>query len=238
MRLFALLLGLVLPAAAGAQQSGQPGYYRFPAISGNAIVFTAEGDLWRVPVTGGTAQRLTTALGEETNAAISPDGKQVAFSAAYEGPTEVYVMPIDGGPPKRLTYEGSVATVVGWTPDGKVLYSTQAFATLPDAEVGWVNPTDDSHGLLPLAQAAAGGYDANGTFFFTRFPFQAELHQTLQGRHRAEHLAVREERRRSEAADQRLHRHQQGPHAVEGAHLLPQRPRRDHEPLVDGRAGP
>src|SRR5512146_260353 len=170
MRFTSLAVALSLPLATLSAQQTQLGYYRYPAISGNTVVFTAEGDLWKVAAAGGTAERLTTALGEETNAAISPDGKQVAVSAAYEGPTEVYVMPIDGGPPKRLTYEGSVATVVGWTPDGKVLYSTQAFATLPDAEVGWVNPADDSHGLLPLAQAAAGGYDANGTFFFTRFP--------------------------------------------------------------------
>ncbi|HEX8725927.1 MAG TPA: S41 family peptidase [Gemmatimonadaceae bacterium] len=181
MRLPALAAALALPLATLSAQQTQLGYYRYPAISGNTVVFTAEGDLWKVAAAGGTAERLTTALGEETNAAISPDGKQVAFSAAYEGPTEVYVMPIDGGPPKRLTYEGSVATVVGWTLDGKVLYATQAFATLPDAEVGWVNPADDSHGLLPLAQAAAGGYDANGTFFFTRFPPQPSFTKRYKG---------------------------------------------------------
>ncbi|MFO1514983.1 MAG: hypothetical protein U1F83_19105 [Verrucomicrobiota bacterium] len=55
------------------------GYYRFPTIHGDTIVFTAEGDLWRVGVKGGVAQRLTTHLGSETSAAISPDGRDRGF---------------------------------------------------------------------------------------------------------------------------------------------------------------
>ncbi|HEU4988196.1 MAG TPA: S41 family peptidase [Gemmatimonadaceae bacterium] len=181
MRISRLAAALALPLASLSAQQPQLGYYRFPAISRNTIVFTAEGDLWKVPTTGGTAVRLTTGQGDETNAAISPDGRQVAFSANYEGPTEAYVMPIDGGAPKRLTYEGSVATVVGWTPDGKVLYATTDYATLPDMEVGWVNPADGSHGLVPLAQAADGAYDASGTFFFTRYPFQGSYTKRYKG---------------------------------------------------------
>lgn len=178
----AALLALALPAATlSAQHASDLGYYRFPAISGNTVVFTAEGDLWRVPVSGGTATRLTTALGAETNAAISPDGKWIAFSASYEGPTEAYVMPIDGGPPTRLTYEGSVATVVGWTPDGNVLYNTRVYSTLPDVELGWVNPKTHAHGMVPLAQAADGGYDANGTLFFTRYAFQGSFTKRYHG---------------------------------------------------------
>ncbi|HEY5219684.1 MAG TPA: S41 family peptidase [Gemmatimonadaceae bacterium] len=181
MRTRLLLCALALGAANLPAQQAELGYFRFPAISGNTVVFTAEGDLWRVPVTGGTAQRLTTALGQETNAAISPDGKWVAFSASYEGPTEAYVMPIDGGPPTRLTYEGSVATVVGWTPDGRVLYSTREYSTLPDVELSWVNPATHAHGLVPLAQAADGQYDADGTLFFTRFPFQGSFTKRYHG---------------------------------------------------------
>src|SRR5947199_7458897 len=120
MRPFRTLATLVaLAAPLGAQQPSL-GYYRFPAISGNTIVFTAEGDLWRVPITGGVAQRLTSNAGEESHAAISPDGQTVAFSASYEGPTEVYTMPLGGGPPRRRTFEGGNAIVACWTPDGQV----------------------------------------------------------------------------------------------------------------------
>ncbi len=181
------LLALAIPApapaaaAAAAQQPAELGYFRYPAVHGNTVVFTAEGDLWRVPLAGGTAQRLTTALGEETNAAISPDGTRIAFSASYEGPTEAYVMPIDGGPPTRLTYEGGVATVVGWTPDGRVLYATRDYSTLPETELGWVDPATHAHELVPLAQAADGDYDADGTLFFTRFPFQGSFTKRYHG---------------------------------------------------------
>ena len=86
------------PSSAPAEAAGKvrPGYYRFPAIHGDTIVFTAEGDLWVVSAKGGAARRLTSNPGEETGAVVSSDGQTVAFSAEYEGPTEVYTMPIDG----------------------------------------------------------------------------------------------------------------------------------------------
>jgi tricorn protease len=162
-------LGLSGPASAAPTA----GYYRFPAIHGDSIVFTAEGDLWRVGVAGGLAQRLTTHPGLEFNAAISPDGRSVAFSAQYEGPTEVYVMPLGGGLPQRLTYEGENAQVRGWTPDGRVLYATQHFATLPDAALVAIDPQTGARTHLPLAQADEGVYDDPGrTLFFTRYAFQ------------------------------------------------------------------
>ena len=34
---------------------------------------------------------------------FSADGAQLAFTAQYDGNTEVYVMPATGGTPKRLT---------------------------------------------------------------------------------------------------------------------------------------
>ena len=176
-----LLLALLLLLAPDLAAQSNRGYYRYPAIHGNTIVFTAEGDLWQVGTEGGAARRLTTHAGEESRAAFSPDGKTIAFSANYEGPTEVYTMPASGGLPSRRTFEGAVARVVGWTPTGKVLYSTNRHSTLPDTQLATID-TQNTVELVPLSQAAHGSYDAaSKTLFFTRLPFQGSHAKRYKG---------------------------------------------------------
>jgi tricorn protease len=158
------------------------GYYRFPALSPDRIVFTAEGDLWKVDVRGGIAQRLTSHLGVESNAAISPDGILIAFSAQYEGPTEVYTMPLDGGIPTRRTFDGETATVVGWTPDGKIMYQTSHFSTLPNRQLLTIDLKSGKAEMLPLSQASDGCFDEKGTtLYFTRLPFQGSHTKRYKG---------------------------------------------------------
>ena len=156
MRLLSLALLFIssISSIAGAVPA-PAGYYRFPALHGDTLLFTAQGDLWKMSLRSGAAQPLTSHPGEESHAAISPDGKTVAFSATYEGPIEVYIMPIDGGRPTRLTYEGEAAWVVGWTPEGKVLYTTRRYSTLPESQLATVDPKTLTCSLLPLSQAMA-----------------------------------------------------------------------------------
>jgi tricorn protease len=170
---FPVILTALFTLAASLHAQPATGYYRFPALHGPTIVFTAEGDLWRVAVTGGTAQRLTSHPGQETYPAISPDGKLLAFSAQYEGPTEAYVMPLSGGLPKRLTFDGESALVRGWTPAGLVLVSTAAESTLPNRQLVTIHPASLERRLLPLAQADEGVYDEAGTLYFTRLSAQS-----------------------------------------------------------------
>lgn len=176
-----LLMVLCSTLFLGLHAGSPRGYYRFPALHGDTIVFTAEGDLWRVPVAGGVAQRLTTHPGSETDAAISPDGRQLAFSASYEGPTEVYVMPIEGGVPKRLTFHGTTARVEGWTPDARVLYETGAHAGLPGTQLATVHPETGERRLLPLAQASQGVFEPGGRLFFTRLAEQSSRTKRYRG---------------------------------------------------------
>ncbi len=152
--------------------AGRRGYYRFPAIHGDTLVFTAEGDLWKTTVRGGVAQRLTSHPGEESHAAISPDGKTLAFSASYEGSPEAYSMPLEGGLPTRRTFEG-YAQAIGWTPDGRLIYSTGRRSTLPDPRLLTLDLNSRAEALLPLASASDGAFEASGkTLFFTPLPPQ------------------------------------------------------------------
>lgn len=179
MKPLALALSLLAPSLALGQ--GSVGYYRFPAIHGDTIVFSGEGDLWRVGLQGGVASRLTSHPGNETQPAISPDGATLAFTGSYEGPGEVYTMPLAGGLPTRRTFDGEGSTVVGFTPEGQLLYSTRRHATLPDAQLVRLDLKTGVRELLPLAQASDGTFDDSGTLFFTRLAFQGSHTKRYRG---------------------------------------------------------
>jgi len=93
-------LGLGAPASADPSPTR---LLRFPATDGQSIVFSYAGQLYTVPAEGGTARRLTDGPGYAIFPRFSADGAQLAFTAQYDGNTEVYVMPAGGGTPKRLT---------------------------------------------------------------------------------------------------------------------------------------
>lgn len=126
------------------------GYYRYPTIYKNRVVFVCEDDLWEVPAGGGVARRLTANLGMVSHPVFSPDGRWLAFVGREEGETEVYVMPAVGGPAQRLTYLGSATTVLGWTPDGRIVFASnvgQPFRHLTPLYT--IHPTEPDPGRQP-----------------------------------------------------------------------------------------
>jgi tricorn protease len=110
---------------------------RFPAIHGNQIVFSYAGDLYTTSSKGGVARKLTSDAGYEMFARISPDGKLIAFTAQYDGNTEVYLMPSEGGIPRRLTYTATLDRddvsdrmgpnniVIGWKGGDQIVYRSR-----------------------------------------------------------------------------------------------------------------
>lgn len=182
----ALIRFTIAPLLCGATLAGPLGYYRQPAIYGDTVVFVAEGDLWKVPATGGRATRLTSHPGDEAAPQFSPDGTTVAFSAEYEGPTEIYTMPVTGGLPVRHTFTGGRNDPVGWASNTRVIVATDACSTLPDTQLATLDLSSDKvaavRTLIPLSQAADGVYSDDGqTLFFTRLPFQGSHTRRYKG---------------------------------------------------------
>ncbi|MBL8980976.1 MAG: PD40 domain-containing protein [Gemmatimonadetes bacterium] len=181
-RLATLLVLLVALMARDARAQGSLGFYRFPTISGQTIVFAAEGDLWSVPAAGGLAHRLTSHAAEETDPTISPDGKTIAFTARYEGPAALYTMPATGGAPTRWTYDGDAAVATSWTPDGKLLYRTLQYTGIPKSGMVQLDVNSGQRTLVPLAGASEGSYDATGrTVYFARPGFHNNVTKRYTG---------------------------------------------------------
>lgn len=94
---------------------------RFMDVSDTQITFVYGGDIWVMPKEGGMAVPLTNSPGEETWPRFSPDGKEIAFTANYNGNQDIYVMPVAGGVPTRVTYQSHADRMVEWHPDGERL---------------------------------------------------------------------------------------------------------------------
>jgi len=134
-KIFIILILIAFSFSVYAQQETR--LLRFPAIHGSQIVFSYSGDLYTVDKTGGIARKLTSDTGYEMFARFSPNGKQLAFTAQYDGNTEVYLMPFEGGIPKRLTYTATLTRddvsdrmgpnniVMTWRDDSTVVYRSR-----------------------------------------------------------------------------------------------------------------
>ncbi len=160
--LFALLLSL---ACISFAENDPPLLLRFPTVSKTRIVFNYGNHLWIVSRDGGSAQRLTSGGGEETNPAFSPDGTMVAFTGEYDGNKDVFVVPAAGGVPKRLTYHPADEYVVGWTPDGKnVLFESWANSFRHFEFQLYTVPVEGGFPTrLPLPVAHEASYSPDGT---------------------------------------------------------------------------
>ncbi|MEZ5426071.1 MAG: PDZ domain-containing protein [Pyrinomonadaceae bacterium] len=160
--ILAVILSFLVPVGLNAQGTRM---LRHPAVSRDLVAFEYAGDLWAVSRSGGTARRLTSTPGVETEPHFSPDGSRIAFSATVAGNTDVYVMPTTGGDPQRLTYHPGTDRVRGWTPDGRyVIFGATRTSSPQEAffQLWRIGSEGGQPEPLALSRAFSGAFSPDG----------------------------------------------------------------------------
>jgi Tol biopolymer transport system component len=98
---------------------------------GKQLLFNEGGSLYKIPIEGGTPEKLNTDFADRNNNdhGISFDGKMLAISHQVQGQpgggSTVYVLPLAGGTPKQVTLKAP-SYWHGWNPNNKeVVYVGQ-----------------------------------------------------------------------------------------------------------------
>jgi Tol biopolymer transport system component len=94
---------------------------------GKALVYNADGRIWRIPVAGGEPVAIPTGRNIKNNNdhGISPDGTQLVISDQSEPDnlSRIFVLPLAGSEAPRAMVRDAKARSYwhGWSPDGKTL---------------------------------------------------------------------------------------------------------------------
>jgi imidazolonepropionase-like amidohydrolase/Tol biopolymer transport system component len=97
---------------------------------GQTIVFDLLGDIYTIPITGGTAKPLRTGIAFEVQPRFSPDGKKILFTSDAGGGDNIWVMNADGSNAKQITKETfRLLNNAAWTPDGQYIVARKHFTS-------------------------------------------------------------------------------------------------------------
>ena len=97
---------------------------------GRTIAFTLLGDIYTMPIAGGTPTRIAEGLAWEAHPRFSPDGRRIAFTSDRGGGDNIWVMNTDGGDKRQVTKENfRLTNQPTWSPDGKFIAAKKHFTT-------------------------------------------------------------------------------------------------------------
>jgi TolB protein len=85
--------------------------------------------------TGGKAYLVSGRAGNNTSAAYSPDGRDIACTLSQDGNAEIYLLDARGGAPRRLTQNPAIDTSPAWSPTGREIAFTSDRGGAPQVYV-------------------------------------------------------------------------------------------------------
>ncbi len=117
---------------------------------GETLVFDLLGDLYTLPIGGGTATALTSGMAWDMQPVWSPDGSQIAFTSDRGGGDNLWVMSADGSDPRAVTEESfRLLNGPAWHPEGDALVGRKHFTDTRSLGAGemWLYRLDGGSGL-------------------------------------------------------------------------------------------
>lgn len=109
------------------------------APDGGTIAFDLLGDIYVMPIEGGTPTRIAEGLAYEQQPRFSPDGKRIAFVSDRGGGDNIWLMNRDGSGKVQLSKEQfRLLNQPGWSPDGQFIVAKKHFTTARSLGTGEV----------------------------------------------------------------------------------------------------
>ncbi|MFL0414888.1 amidohydrolase family protein [uncultured Sphingomonas sp.] len=97
---------------------------------GRTIAFALLGDIYTMPITGGTPTRIAEGLAYEVQPRFSPDGRRIAFTSDRGGGDNIWVMNLDGSDKRQVTREDfRLLNQPSWSKDGRFIVAKKHFTT-------------------------------------------------------------------------------------------------------------
>ncbi len=155
-----------------------------PTISKTNIAFIYAEDLWVANKDGSNPRRITVSEGLESNPIFSPDGNTIAFTAQYDGNSDVFIIPVAGGVPKRLTWHPGNDAVRDFSPDGKkILFASQRNSfTNRYSQLFTVDINSGAENQLAIPNAFWASYSPDGnSIAYTTIPDAFEQWKNYRG---------------------------------------------------------
>lgn len=89
---------------------------------GKSIVFDMMGDIYRLPITGGKAEKLTEGMAYEVHPKFSPDGKTLVFISDESGSDNIWTMDLESREKTQITEDSNQNYFsADWSPEGDYL---------------------------------------------------------------------------------------------------------------------